>query len=54
LNNDERLVVVVVFAVVEVVVVVVVVVAVAVKAVKEINGFLTAQVKKSYFRLKSF
>ena len=54
MNNDERLVVVVVFAVVEVVVVVVVVVAVAVKAVKEINGFLTAQVKKSYFRLKSF
>jgi hypothetical protein len=54
LNNDERLVVVVVVAVVEVVVVVVVVVAVAVKAVKEINGFLTAQVKKSYFRLKSF
>jgi hypothetical protein len=53
LNNDERLVVVVVVAVVEVVVVVVVV-AVAVKAVKEINGFLTAQVKKSYFRLKSF
>ena len=51
MNNDERIVVVV--AVVEVVVVVVVV-AVAVKAVKEINGFLTAQVKKSYFRLKSF
>ncbi len=52
MNNDERLVVVVV-AVVDVVVVVVAA-AVAVKAVKEINGFLTAQVKKSYFRLKSF
>ena len=53
MNNDERLVVVVVVAVVDDVVVVVVA-AVAVKAVKEINGFLTAQVKKSYFRLKSF
>jgi hypothetical protein len=52
LNNDERLVDVVVVAVVDDVVVVVA--AVAVKAVKEINGFLTAQVKKSYFRLKSF
>ncbi len=53
MNNDERLVVVVVVAVVDVVVVVVAA-AVAVKAVKEINGFLTTQVKKSYFRLKSF
>ncbi len=52
MNNDERLVDVVVVAVVDDVVVVVA--AVAVKAVKEINGFLTAQVKKSYFRLKSF